>query len=478
MQNSRLHRFSQEDQLSFARLSGDYNPMHVNPVAARKYIFGSSVVHGMHLVFCALEYWMEKNPWNVVIRELKAEFLKPALPEKSVNFIFTSGHCGSTRLEVYSKELLLAEIQVTLEENQSIAKGSKDVLLINDFPPEEKPIVVDTEQIPSCSGNLDMFLPLNYLATLFPHLSKHLLCSQIAGLLAASRLVGMKCPGFNSVFSGFEFVYSEEKINHMAYHVRKYDKRFGLCNFEILSPGFEGKIVAFLRPEPPLQPGFSAIKEFVRNNEFSGQTALIIGGSRGLGEVTAKLLAAGGARVVLTYKNSQKEAELIKNDIIQNSGNAEISFFDIFNPENTMEHLFGNSSAINLYYFATPSIFVGVSANNFSSEKFTEFISYYVTGLNNTFQSLKILRINKLFYPSTISITERSPGMKEYIIAKVAGEYLLSFIEQQNFKTYSPRLPRMVTDQTVSLFPVENQNPVTVLLNELRIFRDLHTERQ
>jgi NAD(P)-dependent dehydrogenase (short-subunit alcohol dehydrogenase family) len=36
-------------------------------------------------------------------------------------------------------------------------------------------------------------------------------------------------------------------------------------------------------------------------DEFAGATALIIGGSRGLGELTAKLLAKGGARILITY---------------------------------------------------------------------------------------------------------------------------------------------------------------------------------
>ena len=47
---SRLERtFTQDDQLRFAELSGDWNPVHVDPVAARRTPYGQ-IVHGVHAV--------------------------------------------------------------------------------------------------------------------------------------------------------------------------------------------------------------------------------------------------------------------------------------------------------------------------------------------------------------------------------------------------------------------------------------------
>ena len=48
-------RFGMADQLSFAALSGDYNPMHVDALAARRTQAGAPVVHGMHAVLWALD---------------------------------------------------------------------------------------------------------------------------------------------------------------------------------------------------------------------------------------------------------------------------------------------------------------------------------------------------------------------------------------------------------------------------------------
>ena len=47
--------FTLEDQLEFARFSGDANPIHVDPLTARRSIAGEPVVHGIHLLVWSLE---------------------------------------------------------------------------------------------------------------------------------------------------------------------------------------------------------------------------------------------------------------------------------------------------------------------------------------------------------------------------------------------------------------------------------------
>ena len=65
--------------------------------------------------------------------------------------------------------------------------------------------------------------------------------------------------------------------------------------------------------------------------------------------------------------------------------------------------------------------------------------------------------------------------MGEYAAAKKAGELLCGFLQKAHpeVKIYQPRLPRLATDQTVSLLPVENQDPISFLLPHLRKLRDL-----
>ena len=46
--------FDIDDQIAFAEISGDYNPLHLDKIVARRSMFGDVIVHGMHLVLWAL----------------------------------------------------------------------------------------------------------------------------------------------------------------------------------------------------------------------------------------------------------------------------------------------------------------------------------------------------------------------------------------------------------------------------------------
>src|SRR5450631_1878428 len=50
-------QFSVQDQEAFASWSADRNPMHVDGVAARRLLTGQPVVHGVHVLITALEFW-------------------------------------------------------------------------------------------------------------------------------------------------------------------------------------------------------------------------------------------------------------------------------------------------------------------------------------------------------------------------------------------------------------------------------------
>ena len=68
-------------------------------------------------------------------------------------------------------------------------------------------------------------------------------------------------------------------------------------------------------------------------------------------------------------------------------------------------------------------------------------------------------------YPSSIAVEEEPDDMIEYSLAKKEGEELCQELEKEylNFKIYCPRLPRLETDQTVSLSTVKNEDPIKIL---------------
>ena len=61
-------------------------------------------------------------------------------------------------------------------------------------------------------------------------------------------------------------------------------------------------------------------------------------------------------------------------------------------------------------------------------------------------------------------------NMIEYSLSKLSGENMCSALMKNNnkIKIFKPRLPRLETDQTVSILPVNNNNTVEYILECLR----------
>src|SRR5438552_7424986 len=70
-------RFRPADQRAFARLSGDFNPVHQDPVAARRTVAGEPIVHGVHLLLRALEAHFESGRQASTVA-ISARFEHPA----------------------------------------------------------------------------------------------------------------------------------------------------------------------------------------------------------------------------------------------------------------------------------------------------------------------------------------------------------------------------------------------------------------
>jgi len=78
--------FTSEDQLRFAALSGDRNPMHLDPVFARRTQFGRQVVHGIHTLLWGLDQFFAGTDLPRPT-SLKVRFAKPAFVGDAVQLL-------------------------------------------------------------------------------------------------------------------------------------------------------------------------------------------------------------------------------------------------------------------------------------------------------------------------------------------------------------------------------------------------------
>ena len=211
--------------------------------------------------------------------------------------------------------------------------------------------------------------------------------------------------------------------------------------------------------------------KFQLPKEFINQKAIIIGGSRGLGEVVAKLLSAGGGGVRIGFNQGKQDAVNICNEIKAAGEDAECFQFNVLEQPQPEKDILGTFIPTHLYYFATPLI-PQTQNQSFNQEAYEELCNFYIKGFQNTVSQFEGL-VTKFFYPSTSVINENPEMFLEYVAAKKKAEEILGVMENNNnIFIFKPRLPKMATDQTVSLTSSDSKAAAPILLKELKKFID------
>ena len=62
---------------------------------------------------------------------------------------------------------------------------------------------------------------------------------------------------------------------------------------------------------------------------FKGQTAIVVGGTRGIGRAVSSALLKAGAKVLATYQNNQEEAQKFETSNATHSDRLFIYKFDV-----------------------------------------------------------------------------------------------------------------------------------------------------
>ena len=457
--------FSMSDQLEFAEFSGDFNPMHISPLAARRTQMGAPVVHGMHQVLWGLENAGAFVPDGIHIVGVQVRFPQPLYLDERADLLLIARDESFLRLAIRANKIVTGKIVLKLGR----AAWPSPARLSGEFESFGEPATCHElafEEITGIAGDLPAYLRWADAERIFPKACKLIGTIRVNSIAALSRLVGMVCPGLHSIFSSIDVQLGRVEENRLRFSVLSTDARFSVVRQSVSGGGIEGEVTAFMRMPPRKQPGIAEFRRLVRHDEFAGSVALVIGASRGVGEVVAKTIGAGGGHVLATYCTGVEECEQVASEIWAAGGRCDVMQYDAQrSPAEQLAILPVVPSSV--YYFATPRIF-GRTEGLLEKARFYEFLETYVNRFYALCSYLRESGIESLtiFYPSSIAVDSRPESMTAYAMAKAAGEILCDSmtVHWPGFRVIARRLPRMATDQTATLVSVDSMPIMDTML--------------
>jgi len=456
--------FNAADQAAFGVLSGDTNPLHADPFAARRTQAGDWVVHGAHALLWALDAIFADNPGAASPRSLRVRFERFIyLGEVAVVEVVERG-ATTLRAEVRAAGVRAIGLTLGFGPRREPQPQPAEPGVIDIGPKARPPLEFALEDLAALRGTVGFARPALETAVAFPRVGAALGPARAAAIATLSRLSGMVCPGLHSITSSYalEFVDGDEDATGIRFATARVAARFRLATISVWGAGIEGTMESFARRPPVAQAAYADMRRTVAADAFAGSDVLVFGGSRGLGEVAAKLAAAGGAATTLTYAVGREDAESVAADIEAGGGVCRVARFDARAP---VEPQLGDLAPTHVYYCATPQIFRQRPVA-FSPEVLADFTRVYIESFFDVCRLLGARRPLAAFFPSTAFVESPPRDALEYAMAKAAAETLCAGLERAipDVRVQTRRLPRVSTDQTASVRPSDGADAVEVML--------------
>src|SRR5665213_3313243 len=192
--------------MRFAALSGDVNPIHVDPVIARRTCEGALVVHGVHNLLWGLDSAARELPAALSVASLRVNFDTFVTIDESVDAVLVQCEPKRLRIEVHVRDILAVTAVIGFGDTRSMVTFQKPADLFDPVTPIERRI----ESILKLAGRLLFARPPEAVAEMFPNAARILGVRRVAAMATFTRLIGMVCPGLHSIFNGMSLESSDD----------------------------------------------------------------------------------------------------------------------------------------------------------------------------------------------------------------------------------------------------------------------------
>lgn len=306
-------RFSAADLDLFAAASHDRSPLHTSALYARRSPFGSPLAYGAHEALAVMGR-LAPPPVGQRVSAMTLEFSRAVyldtdyqvLPRPDGAFLMD----GSTKL---------ASVKLQFVDG---SPWSPALAPLADALPVVAPLLNEADLVPGLERRGVYCPDPDAAAALFRDAGLDVEAwgsFALSVILWASYLVGMQIPGERSLSYRYTIKFDDPPAG-LGGGTMTWQARFKARNalnlvkndVELFVGGqrvASGQIEALLRP-----PAVVSRFVFPQSEELAGNTALVIGASRGLGAALTRALVARGAHVIAGFSQCLPDAEKLREE--------------------------------------------------------------------------------------------------------------------------------------------------------------------
>lgn len=422
--------FKISDAVSYCKLSGDANPVHLIEEYAKRTQFGERIVYGMLLLERA--YALFPALFN---KDLAVNFIRFARYDEVYQYEYTDYGFSICNL----RGDIIVDALVKGEDAPSAVQDLEH-LMRNDVVSKKisAPLDLPEDFNSLCFDNHEFRKPDLSLVTL---------------LRDSSYVVGMHNPGLNSLYLSVKITAVKNDRSFNCFRLAGCDKRLGITKIYAEGPWHTLEILAKHRAPPLLDlklysEKIESFKTFDNNTYF-----IIFGVSRGLGKLFFRLINACTENVYGSIRTMAKDTGHVFN-------------YEVFSDSVMLPKISG--SKLFIINCISPKIVPDSVRDDIHRDKY--FAHYFqpvkaaVDNYRNSFEFISVVNLSSAY----IDDVKMHAKFINYVDAKIHVENKLNEMANIQLKNY--RLVPMYTDQNVgikAIDPVETINTIRNIVTDL-----------
>ncbi|TWU19987.1 type I polyketide synthase [Allorhodopirellula heiligendammensis] len=334
---------TQDDVNRFAQWSGDRNPIHVNPDAAKKSSFGGTIAHGALTTIEALRSLPSELARGREIEGLDIEFRGEVRPDRNYPVESSSENETSTVVTVSDGQATRMTVTATYRNGLTVPSTAAVVAWMEEAMQAGDPSSGDDAPVAWQPYDFEAGA-CHYGRHRFGHhaaAESSLTTTQEKVLGLCSFIVGMKAPGLSSLFTRLSIDFAAAAADcgdEVAYRLtfRDYEPHFRLLETELEIASASGELIATARvqsyvrfPQAEPDPAGYVGELTLPARELASKVALVCGASRGLGAELAAALGAAKCKVYLACRHPNESTRALVEQIDAAGGAAVIVAGDV-----------------------------------------------------------------------------------------------------------------------------------------------------